>query len=111
MRGKLRWKRSTAWLCLGAWLGLISAVATAAPASIFDLNQGAITYTVVVVGQLNYLDKYGGGGDTGRYIVLHRWMGIGTATIFTAAGLLAVLARALCRSRCGSTPPRCTRWP
>ena len=46
----------------------------------------------VVVGQLNYLDKYGGGGDTGRYIVLHRWMGIGTTTIFTATGLLAVLA-------------------
>ena len=48
MRWKLWGKRSAAWLCLGAWLGLVSAVATAAPSgSVFDLNQGAITYTVV----------------------------------------------------------------
>ena len=48
MGWKLRGKRSAAWLCLCAWLSLISALAAAAPrASIFDLNRGAITYTVV----------------------------------------------------------------
>lgn len=52
----------------------------------------ATVAATVVVGQLNYNDKYGGGGYTGRYVVLHRWMGIGTATIFAATGLLAVFA-------------------
>lgn len=52
---------------------------------------GAMVATSVV-GQLNYNDKYGGGGYSGRYIVPHRWLGIGTAAIFTATGLLAVFA-------------------
>ena len=52
---------------------------------------GAMVATAAV-GQLNYNDKYGGGGYTGRYIVTHRWLGIGTTAIFTATGLLAVLA-------------------
>ena len=52
----------------------------------------AAVLATVVVGQLNYNDKYGGGGYTGRYIAVHRWMGYGTATIFTATALLAVFA-------------------
>lgn len=46
----------------------------------------------VVVGQINYTDKYGGRGDTGQYLVLHRWLGIGTAAVFAATGALAVFA-------------------
>jgi hypothetical protein len=46
----------------------------------------------VAVGQANYADKYGGGGDTGRFRELHKWMGFGTAVIFAATGALAVFA-------------------
>ena len=46
----------------------------------------------VAVGQANYADKYGGGGDTGRFHDLHKWMGFGTAVIFAATGALAVFA-------------------
>lgn len=46
----------------------------------------------VVIGQLSYADKYGGGGDTGRYLKLHEYVSIGTTTIFAATGLLAVFA-------------------
>jgi hypothetical protein len=52
---------------------------------------GAMGATVVL-GQLNYSDKYGGGGDTERFIVVHRWLGIGTATVFAATAALAVFA-------------------
>ena len=52
----------------------------------------ATVLATTIVGQLNYNDKYGGGGYTGRYIAVHRWMGLGTATIFTATALLAVFA-------------------
>jgi hypothetical protein len=48
--------------------------------------------TTVVLGQLNYSDKYGGGGDTERFMVWHRWLGISTAVVFAAAGALAVFA-------------------
>lgn len=46
----------------------------------------------VVFGQLNYSDKYGGGGDTQRFMALHRWLGIGTTVVFAATGALAVFA-------------------
>ena len=46
----------------------------------------------VVLGQITYADKYGGGGDTQRFLALHRWMGIGTAAVFAATGALAVFA-------------------
>jgi hypothetical protein len=48
--------------------------------------------TTVVLGQLNYSDKYGGGGDTERFMVWHRWFGISTAVVFAATGALAVFA-------------------
>lgn len=48
----------------------------------------------VVVGQLNYADKYGGGGDTGKYRTTHRVLAYGTSGIFAATGLLALLAPA-----------------
>jgi len=46
----------------------------------------------VVLGQVNYLDKYGGGGDTGRWIAPHAIAAFTAAGVFTATGLLAILA-------------------
>jgi hypothetical protein len=48
--------------------------------------------TTVVLGQLNYDDKYGGGGDTGRYKSAHSIAAYSTAGIFAAGGLLALFA-------------------
>jgi hypothetical protein len=55
------------------------------------LTLGALSLTVIT-GQLNYNDKYGGGGDTGRYRTLHSVSAYSSAAIFAATGLLAVLA-------------------
>ncbi len=55
------------------------------------LTLAGLTLTVAI-GQANYSDKYGGGGDTGRFITLHRWTALGTTAVFTATGLLAVFA-------------------
>ncbi len=52
----------------------------------------ATVTAAVVLGQINYLDKYGGGGDTGRWIVPHAIAAFTAAGVFTATGLLAVLA-------------------
>jgi hypothetical protein len=46
----------------------------------------------VVLGQVNYLDKYGGGGDTGRWITPHAIAAFTAVGVFTATGLLALLA-------------------
>ena len=45
-----------------------------------------------VLGQLNLNDKYGGGGDTGRYRNWHRGFAYGSAVLFATTGLLGVLA-------------------
>jgi len=55
------------------------------------ITLGTVSATVIV-GQLDYADKYGGGGDTGKWHVLHRWMGFGTLAIFAATGSLSVFA-------------------
>jgi len=46
----------------------------------------------VGLGQLDYLDKYGGGGDTGKYHVWHRWLGFTSAAVFAGTASLAVFA-------------------
>ena len=46
----------------------------------------------VVFGQLNYNDKYGGGGDTGRWYDWHKYFAFTSAAIFAATGALAVFA-------------------
>ena len=46
----------------------------------------------VVLGQLNYLDKYGGGGDFGTYRTPHRLVAYTAAGVFAATGLLSVVA-------------------
>ena len=46
----------------------------------------------VVLGQLDYIDKYGGGGDKGTYHAWHRWAGFTTAALFAGTAALAVFA-------------------
>jgi hypothetical protein len=55
------------------------------------VNLAGVT-AAVVLGQLNYNDKYAGGGDTEKYIKPHAIAAYGSAAIFTATGLLALLA-------------------
>lgn len=51
------------------------------------------TLTVaVVLGQINYLDKYAGGGDTGRWMTPHAVAAFTAAGVFAATGVLAILA-------------------
>jgi len=52
----------------------------------------ATVTAAVVLGQLNYLDKYAGGGDTGKWVTPHAIAAFTAAGVFTATGLLAVLA-------------------
>lgn len=51
----------------------------------------ALTATVVI-GHLNYYDKYQSGDFSGRYSLAHEGLGIGTSILFGATGLLAVFA-------------------
>ncbi len=46
----------------------------------------------VVFGELNYIDKYGGGGDTGRWSPWHLGSAYTATAIFAATGALAILA-------------------
>lgn len=48
--------------------------------------------TTVVLGQLDYLDKYGGHGDTGKVHGWHRWVAVSTTAIFAGTASLAVFA-------------------
>jgi hypothetical protein len=46
----------------------------------------------MVLGHLDYYDKYGGGGDTGRYLMAHGGLaGLATVT-FATTGILGVAA-------------------
>src|SRR5207302_5562876 len=58
----------------------------------FGLATVAGVATAVVLGQLRYTDKYGGGGDTGRYLTAHAVAAYTSAGIFAVTGLLALLA-------------------
>jgi hypothetical protein len=46
----------------------------------------------VVLGQLDYRDKYGGNGDRGTFHLWHRWVAIGATAIFAGTASLAVFA-------------------
>jgi hypothetical protein len=46
----------------------------------------------VIFGELNYIDKYGGGGDTGRWYEWHRWSAFAASAIFAGTGALALFA-------------------
>jgi hypothetical protein len=51
----------------------------------------AMTATVVV-GQLDFDDRFRGGGDTGKYHGWHKGLAYGTATLFATTAALALLA-------------------
>lgn len=51
----------------------------------------ALTATVII-GHLNYYDKYQSGDFSGRYSLAHEGLGIGTSILFGTTGLLAVFA-------------------
>jgi hypothetical protein len=55
------------------------------------LTLGGLTATAVL-GQLDYLDKYGGHGDVGTYHAWHRWVAAGTTAVFAATASLAIFA-------------------
>jgi len=55
------------------------------------LTVGSLTATAVL-GQLDYHDKYGGGGDVGTYRAWHRWVAAGSSAIFAGTAALAILA-------------------
>ena len=55
------------------------------------LTLGSLTATVVL-GQLDYLDKYGGRGDVGTYHQWHRWVAFASTAIFAGTASLAVFA-------------------
>lgn len=46
----------------------------------------------VIFGELNYIDRYGGGGGTRRWFEWHRWTAFTTAAIFAGTGALAIFA-------------------
>jgi len=46
----------------------------------------------VVIGQLEFNDRFRGGGDTGKWLNPHRALAATTATLFATTGLLGVLA-------------------
>jgi hypothetical protein len=52
---------------------------------------GALAATDII-GQLNYMDKYGGGNDTGTYYNAHLGLGIATTAVFATTGTLALAA-------------------
>jgi hypothetical protein len=52
---------------------------------------GALAGTLVI-GQLNYLDKYGGGDDTGKYWGTHIGLASSTTLLFATTGALALFA-------------------
>ena len=55
------------------------------------VNLAGVT-AAVVFGQLNYTDKYGGGGDTEKWHTAHQITAYGSAAVFAATGLLALFA-------------------
>lgn len=65
---------------------------------LLELHQGAGFATwaalaaTVVVGQLDFNDRFRGGGDTGKYHGWHTGLAYGTSALFLGTGLLALLA-------------------
>jgi hypothetical protein len=64
----------------------------------------------VTLGQLDYLDKYAGGGDSGRWITPHAVAGVPAAARSSPGRRSWPFSRpTLPRSLSASTPRRCTR--
>lgn len=62
----------------------------------FHQGLGVATWTAVaattLVGQLDFNDRFRGGGDTGRYHGAHKALAYGSAALFTTAAAFALLA-------------------
>jgi hypothetical protein len=56
------------------------------------LATAATLAATIVVGQLNFDDRYRGFGDTGRFKGLHTGLVIGSSSLFASTGLLGLLA-------------------
>jgi hypothetical protein len=56
------------------------------------LGMFAVTAANVVIGQLNYSDKFASGPNTEKYQMAHQITAYSTLVLFTATGLLAVFA-------------------
>ncbi len=57
----------------------------------FGIATAALMAGTVVTGQLNYSDRFGGGGSSGQYEAWHDTLEAATVVSFATAGLLAVL--------------------
>ncbi|MBK9519635.1 MAG: hypothetical protein IPO09_20370 [Anaeromyxobacter sp.] len=68
--------------------------------TMLNLHQGlgfallGLTVATTAVGQLSFDDKFNGGPNTERYALSHKVLAYGTAGVFAATGLLALLAPA-----------------
>ncbi len=66
--------------------------------SVLKVHQGigigllGVTLATEVVGVLNYWDRFGGGGNSGRYMRAHAALAYSSATLFAVNGLIALLA-------------------
>ncbi len=58
----------------------------------FGIATAALMAATVVSGQMNYSDRFGGGGGSGQYEIWHDSFEAATVVSFTTAGFLAVLA-------------------
>ncbi|HSN92614.1 MAG TPA: hypothetical protein VLS93_15390 [Anaeromyxobacteraceae bacterium] len=58
----------------------------------FGIATWAAMAATVVVGQLDFDDRFRGGGDTGRYHGWHKGLAYGTAGLFATTATLALLA-------------------
>lgn len=52
----------------------------------------ALTTSLCIVGQLNYNDRFGSGGSTGKYETPHAVLAFSTLGLFTATALAAIFA-------------------
>lgn len=66
--------------------------------TMLSLHQGfgvgllTVTTATVIVGQLNYTDRFGGGASSARYELPHAILAFTSLGLFAATGLLAILA-------------------
>lgn len=58
----------------------------------FGIATAALMTATVVTGQMNYSDRFGGGGGSGQYEIWHDTFEAATVLSFATAGLLAIFA-------------------
>ena len=58
----------------------------------FGIATTALMLATVIVGQMNYTDKFGGGNGTGQYELTHTYLATATTLAFVTSGILALAA-------------------